>query len=62
MVVAPWTLVPRRWHDGDHTKTHKDGDLLREGPYHITLSMHVMFILLCILFCLVTIMIAAVAL
>ena len=23
----------------------QDGDLLQEGPYHITLSMHVMFIL-----------------
>ena len=23
LVVAPWTLVPSRWHDGDHTKTHK---------------------------------------
>ena len=23
LVEAPWTLVPSRWHDGDHTKTHK---------------------------------------
>jgi len=30
----------------------QDGDQVQEGPYHITLSMHVMLILLCILFCL----------
>jgi hypothetical protein len=30
----------------------QDGDRMHEGPYHITLYMHVMFILLCILFCL----------
>jgi hypothetical protein len=33
----------------------QDGDRMREGPYHITLYMHVIFILLCILFCLVLI-------
>ena len=30
----------------------QDGDQVQEGPYHITLFMHVMLILLCILFCL----------
>ena len=36
----------RSYHDA------QDGDQVQEGPYHITLSMHVMLILLCILFCL----------
>jgi hypothetical protein len=30
----------------------QDGNRMHEGPYHITLYMHVNFILLCILFCL----------
>jgi hypothetical protein len=30
----------------------QDGDRMRERPYHITLYMHVIFILSCILFCL----------
>jgi hypothetical protein len=34
----------------------QDGDRMREGPYHITLYMHVIFILICILFCLDLIM------
>ena len=48
---GPWR---RAGDDGDHAralkmeiKRHK-----KKRPYHITLSMHVMFILLCILFCL----------
>ena len=36
----------RSYHDA------QDGDQVQEGPYHIILSMHVMLILLCILFCL----------
>ena len=36
----------RSYHDA------QDGDQVQEGPYHITLSMRVMLILLCILFCL----------
>ena len=42
------TLVEwwRSFHDA------QDGDQVQEGPYHITLFMHVMLILLCILFCL----------
>jgi len=43
-VEAPWTLVAHRWNDGDHTMTHKMEIEMREGPYHITLSMHVMLI------------------
>ena len=41
-LVALW----RSYHDA------QDGDQVQEGPYRITLPMHVMLILLCILCCL----------
>ena len=42
--------TPVEWSISYHDA--QDGDQVQEGPYHITLFMHVMLILLCVLFCL----------
>jgi hypothetical protein len=42
--------MPVEWWRSYHDA--QDGDLMCEGPYRIILYMHMMFILLCILFCL----------
>ena len=51
--------APRTWRhagdDGDHARTlEMEIKSAKKRPYHITLFMPVMFILFCILFCLVT--------